>query len=168
VGKMIGIDLGTNNACQAVMEGGVPQVIPDQHGARNPHSAVAFTRKGELLVGSIAIRQVINNSENTVVSVKRLVGRKFDSPDAEKARLTQPFKLVAAPNGDAHIQIQDRVYSPPEIASFVLQKLRAAAEDYLGETVEEAVISVPAGFNDPRRCERRGPDRWVPCREAHQ
>ena len=148
---MIGIDLGTTNSCVAVMEGGVPQVIPNQEGARTTPSIVGFTAKGERLVGQIAKRQALTNPKNTVFAVKRLIGRKFDSPEAEQARQFLPFELVAADNGDLHIKIEDKVYSPPEISSFVLQKLKAAAEDYLGETVEEAIITVPAYFNDPQR-----------------
>ena len=151
MGKMIGIDLGTTNSCVAVMEGGVPQVIPNQEGARTTPSIVGFTAKGERLVGQIAKRQALTNPKNTVYAVKRLIGRKFDSPEAEEARKFMPFALVGAPNGDVHIQIEDKVYSPPEISSFVLQKLKAAAEDYLGEAVEEAIITVPAYFNDPQR-----------------
>jgi len=151
VGKMIGIDLGTTNSCVAVMEGGVPQVIPNQEGARTTPSIVGFTAKGERLVGQIAKRQALTNPKNTVFAVKRLIGRKSDSPQAEEARKFMPFSLVAAPNGDVHLQIEDKVYSPPEISSFVLQKLKAAAEDYLGEAVEEAIITVPAYFTDPQR-----------------
>jgi len=148
---MIGIDLGTTNSCVAVMEGGVPQVIPNQEGARTTPSIVGFTAKGERLVGQIAKRQALTNPKNTVFAVKRLIGRKFDSPEVTEARQFLPFQLVEASNGDVHIQIEDKVYSPPEISSFVLQKLKAAAEDYLGETVEEAIITVPAYFNDPQR-----------------
>ena len=151
MGKMIGIDLGTTNSCVAVMEGGVPQVIPNQEGARTTPSIVGFTAKGERLVGQIAKRQALTNPKNTVFAVKRLIGRKFDSPEATEARQFLPFQLVEAGNGDVHIQIEDKVYSPPEISSFILQKLKAAAEDYLGETVEEAIITVPAYFNDPQR-----------------
>jgi molecular chaperone DnaK len=148
---MIGIDLGTTNSCVAVMEGGIPQVIPNQEGARTTPSIVGFTAKGERLVGQIAKRQALTNTKNTVSAVKRLVGRKFDAPETQEAVRLLPFQLVKAPNGDAHIQIEDKVFSPPEISSFVLQKLKAAAEDYLGETVEEAIITVPAYFNDPQR-----------------
>jgi molecular chaperone DnaK len=151
VGKMIGIDLGTTNSCVAVMEGGVPQVIPNQEGARTTPSIVGFTAKGERLVGQIAKRQALTNPKNTVFAVKRLIGRKFDSEQATEARKFLPFQLVAADNGDVHIQIEEKVYSPPEISSFVLQKLKAAAEDYLGEAVEEAIITVPAYFDDPQR-----------------
>jgi molecular chaperone DnaK len=151
VGKMIGIDLGTTNSCVAVMEGGVPQVIPNQEGARTTPSIVGFTAKGERLVGQIAKRQALTNPKNTVFAVKRLIGRKAADPEAEEARKFLPFELVAAENGDLHIKIEENVYSPPQISSFVLQKLKAAAEDYLGETVEEAIITVPAYFNDPQR-----------------
>ena len=151
MGKMIGIDLGTTNSCVAVMEGGVPQVIPNQEGARTTPSIVGFTAKGERLVGQIAKRQALTNPKNTVFAVKRLIGRKFDAEEVTEARQFLPFQLVEASNGDVHIQIEDKVYSPPEISSFVLQKLKAAAEDYLGEAVEEAIITVPAYFNDPQR-----------------
>jgi len=151
VGKVIGIDLGTTNSCVAVMEGGAPQVIPNQEGARTTPSIVGFTTKGERLVGQIAKRQALTNPRNTVYAVKRLIGRKFSSPEVQQAHRLLPFTLAEAPNGDVHIQVEDKVYSPPEIASFVLQKLKAAAEDYLGEAVEEAIITVPAYFNDPQR-----------------
>ncbi len=151
MGKTIGIDLGTTNSCVAVMEGGAPQVIPNQEGARTTPSIVGFTAKGERLVGQIAKRQALTNPKNTVSAVKRLVGRKFNSTEVEQARRFMPYQLSEAPNGDVYIQIEDKVYSPPEISSFVLQKLKAAAEDYLGEPVEEAIITVPAYFNDPQR-----------------
>ena len=151
MGKVIGIDLGTTNSCVAVMEGGAPQVIPNQEGARTTPSIVGFTAKGERLVGQIAKRQALTNPRNTVFAVKRLIGRKFNSPEVQQAHRLLPYSLAEAPNGDVHIQVEDKVYSPPEIASFVLQKLKAAAEDYLGEAVEEAIITVPAYFNDPQR-----------------
>jgi molecular chaperone DnaK len=151
VGKVIGIDLGTTNSCVAVMEGGAPQVIPNQEGARTTPSIVGFTAKGERLVGQIAKRQALTNPKNTVFAVKRLIGRKYDAPEAETARRYLPYALVNAPNADVHIQIEDKVYSPPEISAFVLQKLKAAAEDYLGEPVEEAIITCPAYFTDPQR-----------------
>ncbi|HLA77116.1 MAG TPA: molecular chaperone DnaK [Vicinamibacteria bacterium] len=151
MGKVIGIDLGTTNSCVAVMEGGVPQVIPNQEGARTTPSIVAFTAKGERLVGQIAKRQALTNPKNTVFAVKRLIGRKYDSKEVEQARRFLPYSIAESPNSDAHIQVDDKVYSPPEISAFVLQKLKAAAEDYLGEAVEEAIITVPAYFNDPQR-----------------
>ncbi len=151
MGKLIGIDLGTTNSCVAVMEGGAPQVIPNQEGARTTPSIVGFTAKGERLVGQIAKRQALTNPKNTVFAVKRLIGRKFDSVEVNKARQFLPYQLVQAQNGDVNVQIEEKVYSTPEISSFVLQKLKAAAEDYLGEPVEEAIITVPAYFNDPQR-----------------
>ena len=151
MGKVIGIDLGTTNSCVAVMEGGAPQVIPNQEGARTTPSIVGFTAKGERLVGQIAKRQALTNPRNTVFAVKRLIGRKVDSAEVVHAREFLPYLLADAPNGDVHIQVEDRAYSPPEISAFVLQKLKAAAEDYLGEPVEEAIITVPAYFNDPQR-----------------
>jgi molecular chaperone DnaK len=151
VGKVIGIDLGTTNSCVAVMEGGASQVIPNQEGARTTPSIVGFTAKGERLVGQIAKRQALTNPKNTVFAVKRLIGRKYRTPEAEHARSLLPYALAEAPNGDVHIQIEDKVYSPPEISAFVLQKLKAAAEDYLGEAIEEAIITVPAYFSDPQR-----------------
>ena len=150
-GRKIGIDLGTTNSCVAVMEGGVPQVIPNQEGARTTPSVVGFTAKGERLVGQIAKRQALTNPKNTVFAVKRLMGRKFDSNEVGKARQFLPYSLVQAPNGDVHVQIDANVYSTPEISSFVLQKLKAAAEDYLGQAVDEAIVTVPAYFNDPQR-----------------
>ncbi|HET9317246.1 MAG TPA: molecular chaperone DnaK, partial [Vicinamibacteria bacterium] len=130
---------------------GAPQVIPNQEGARTTPSIVGFTAKGERLVGQIAKRQALTNPKNTVFAVKRLIGRKFNSAEVEQARRFMPYGLTESPNGDVHIQIEDKIYSPPEISAFVLQKLKAAAEDYLGEPVDEAIITVPAYFNDPQR-----------------
>jgi molecular chaperone DnaK len=149
--KVVGIDLGTTNSCIVVMEGGTPQVIPNQEGARTTPSIVAFTSKGERLVGQIAKRQALTNPQNTVYGVKRLIGRRFNSPEVQNAQKVLPYQIIEAANGDAHLQIDDRVYSPPEISAIVLQKLKAAAEDYLGEPVEEAIITVPAYFNDSQR-----------------
>jgi len=151
VGKTIGIDLGTTNSCVAVMEGGVPQVIPNQEGARTTPSIVGFTAKGERLVGQIAKRQALTNPRNTVFAVKRLIGRKFESAEVGQAKRNTPYTLIESPNGDVHIQIDEKIYSPPEISAFVLQKLKAAAEDYLGEAVDDAIITVPAYFTDPQR-----------------
>ena len=156
---MIGIDLGTTSSCVAVMEGGVPQVIPNQEGARTTPSIVGFTAKGERLVGQIAKRQALTNPKNTVFAVTRLIGRKFDSREAEEAKRFMPFQLTNAPNGDVDLQIEEKVYSPPEISSFVLQKLKAAAEDYLGEAVEDAIITVPASFDDAS-ARRQGTQGW--------
>jgi molecular chaperone DnaK len=147
----VGIDLGTTNSCIVVMEGGTAQVIPNQEGARTTPSIVAFTNKGERLVGQIAKRQALTNPQNTVHGVKRLIGRRFDSPEIAGAKAVLPYEMVEASNGDAHIKIDDKVYSPPEISAIVLQKLKAAAEDYLGEPVEDAIITAPAYFNDAQR-----------------
>src|SRR5437870_321110 len=151
MGKVIGIDLGTTNSCVAVMEGGAPQVVPNQEGARTTPSIVRVTTKGERLVGQIAKRQALTNPKNTVFAGKRLIGRKYSSPEVSQALKLLPYPLSEAPNGDVHIQIEDKVYSPPEISAFVLQKLKAAAEDYIGEPVEEAIITCPAYFTDPQR-----------------
>ncbi len=149
--KVVGIDLGTTNSCIVVMEGGTPQVIPNQEGARTTPSIVAFTSKGERLVGQIAKRQALTNPQNTVYGVKRLIGRRFNSNEVQHSSKVLPYQIIEAANGDAHLQIDNRVYSPPEISAIVLQKLKAAAEDYLGEPVEEAIITVPAYFNDSQR-----------------
>jgi molecular chaperone DnaK len=149
--KVVGIDLGTTNSCIVVMEGGNPQVIPNQEGARTTPSIVAFTSKGERLVGQIAKRQALTNPNNTVYSVKRLIGRRYDSAEIQNAMKVLPYEIIEAENGDAHIKIDDRVYSPPELSAIILQKLKAAAEDYLGEAVEETIITVPAYFNDSQR-----------------
>src|SRR5256712_3478267 len=133
------------------MEGGAPQVIPNQEGARTTPEIGGSTAKGERLVGQIAKRQALTNPKNTVFAVKRLIGRKFSSAEVDAARRYLPYGLAQSANGDVHIQIEEKIYSPPEIAAFVLQKLKAAAEDYLGEPVEEAIITVPAYFNDPQR-----------------
>lgn len=149
--KAIGIDLGTTNSVVAVVIGGEPVVIPNQEGSRTTPSVVAFTEKGERLVGQIAKRQAITNPENTIFSIKRLMGRKYNSPEVEHARKRLPYKIVEAPNGDAHVEIRGKRYSPPEISAMILQKLKQAAEDYLGETVTDAVITVPAYFDDSQR-----------------
>ena len=149
--KVIGVDLGTTNSCIVVMEGGTPQVIPNQEGDRTTPSIVAFTNKGERLVGHIAKRQALTNPQNTVYGVKRLLGRRFDSREVRAALDVCPYRIVEATNGDAHIQIDDRIYSPPEIEAVILSRLKAAAEDYLGEPVVEAILSVPAYFNDSQR-----------------
>ncbi|MEW5745049.1 MAG: molecular chaperone DnaK [Nitrospirota bacterium] len=151
MGKAIGIDLGTTNSVVAVVMGGEPVVIPNQEGSRITPSVVAFTEKGERLAGQIAKRQAVTNPENTVFSIKRLMGRKYSSPEVEHARKRLPYKIAEASNGDAHVEIRGKRYSPPEISAMILQKLKQAAEDYLGETVTEAVITVPAYFDDSQR-----------------
>jgi molecular chaperone DnaK len=149
--KAIGIDLGTTNSVVAVVIGGEPVVIPNQEGSRTTPSVVAFTEKGERLVGQIAKRQAITNPENTIFSIKRLMGRKYNSPEVEHAKKRLPYKIVEAPNGDAHVEVRGKRYSPPEISAMILQKLKQAAEDYLGEPVTDAVITVPAYFDDSQR-----------------
>ena len=149
--KAIGIDLGTTNSCVAVVQGGEPVVIPNQEGSRTTPSVVAITDKGERLVGQIAKRQSITNPENTIFSIKRLMGRKYTSAEVDHARKRLPYKIVDASNGDAHVEIMGKRYSPPEISAMILQKLKQAAEDYLGEKVTEAVITVPAYFDDSQR-----------------
>ncbi len=147
--KVLGIDLGTTNSCMAVMEGGQPTVVPNAEGGRTTPSIVAFTKSGERLVGSAAKRQAVTNPKQTVFSIKRFMGRKFDEMTAEIQRM--PYEVVRAPNGDAHVKIGDKTYSPPEISSMILQKMKADAEAYLGETITQAVITVPAYFNDSQR-----------------
>jgi len=151
MGRVVGIDLGTTNSVVAVMQGGEPVIIPNQEGSRTTPSVVAFTDKGERLVGQVAKRQAITNPENTIFSIKRLMGRKYDSPEVDIARKKLPYKIVRAPNGDAHVECHGKVYSPPEISAMILQKLKQAAEDYLGEPVTDAVITVPAYFDDSQR-----------------
>src|SRR3954467_5937968 len=149
--KVIGIDLGTTNSCVAVMEGGEPVVIPNSEGSRTTPSMVGFTESGERLVGQIAKRQAITNPEATVFAVKRMIGRRFDSPESKKAISVSPFRVVASPNGDAWVEIRGKAFSPPEISALVLMKMKQTAEDYLGEPVTEAVVTVPAYFNDGQR-----------------
>jgi molecular chaperone DnaK len=149
--KVIGIDLGTTNCCVTVLEGGTVQIISNKEGGRTTPSVIGFTDKDERLVGQIAKRQAMTNPSNTLFAVKRLIGRKFDSPEVEKMRLTVPFEIVEAPNGDAHIRVMDSTYSPPEISAILLQRLKLAAEEFLGETITEAIVTVPAYFDDMQR-----------------
>ncbi|OGW35590.1 MAG: molecular chaperone DnaK [Nitrospirae bacterium GWC2_56_14] len=149
--KVIGIDLGTTNSCVAIMEGGEPVVIPNSEGSRTTPSVVAITESGERLVGQIAKRQAITNPESTIFSIKRLIGRKFDSVEVQEAMKHLPYKIVKAANGDAHVQVRGTVYSPAEISAMILSKMRQTAEDYLGEKVTDAVVTVPAYFNDSQR-----------------
>ena len=151
MGKIIGIDLGTTNSCVALMEGGDPKVIANVEGNRTTPSVVAFTDSGERLVGQTARRQAITNPDNTIYAVKRLIGRKFDSPEVKSDIETTAFKIVKAKNGDAHVNARGKDYSPAEISSMILQKMRQTAEEYLGEKVNDAVITVPAYFNDSQR-----------------
>src|SRR6201998_4280405 len=151
--KSLGIDLGTTNSCMAVMEGGEPVVIENSEGARTTPSIVAFTKSGERLVGQAAKRQAVTNAQNTIFSIKRFMGRKFDEVQSESKRV--PYKLVKASNGDAHVEVEvggeRKVFSPPEISAMILSKLKADAESKLGEKIIQAVITVPAYFNDSQR-----------------
>lgn len=147
--KIIGIDLGTTNSVVAVMEGGEPVVIPNEEGGRTTPSVVAFTKDGNRLVGQAAKRQAVTNPENTLYSVKRFIGRRYDEVTEEIKQV--PYKVTKAPNGDVRFEVQGKLYAPPEISAMVLQKLKKAAEDYLGQKVEKAVITVPAYFNDAQR-----------------
>ncbi len=149
--KVIGIDLGTTNSCVAIMESGDPTVLANSEGSRTTPSVVAFTDSGERLVGQIARRQAITNPENTIFAVKRLIGRRSDDPLVQKAAKVLPYKVVRNENGDAWVEIRGKQYSPAEISAFILQKMKQTAEDYLGEKVTEAVITVPAYFNDSQR-----------------
>ena len=147
--KILGIDLGTTNSCMAVMDHGEYKIIPNAEGNRTTPSIVAFTKSGERLVGQTAKRQAVTNPKNTIFSIKRLMGRKYSEVQREKELV--PYEIVEAPNGDAHVRVGDHTYSPPEISAMILQKLKTDAEAYLGETITQAVITVPAYFNDSQR-----------------
>jgi molecular chaperone DnaK len=151
MGKLIGIDLGTTNSCVAVMEGGDPVVIANAEGSRTTPSMVAFTDGGDRLVGQTAKRQAVTNPENTVFAVKRLIGRKYNSSEVQNDIKILPYKISKASNGDANVSVRGKDYSPAEISAMILQKMRETAEDYLGEKITEAVITVPAYFNDSQR-----------------
>lgn len=151
MGKAIGIDLGTTNCCVSVLEGGAVQIVPNKEGGRTTPSVVGFTDKGERLVGQIAKRQAVTNAANTVSAVKRLIARKYNSREVQRMRETSAFEIVDSPNGDARVRVQGRSYSPPELSGIVLQRLKAAAEDFLGEPVTDAIITVPAYFDDTQR-----------------
>jgi molecular chaperone DnaK len=147
--KVLGIDLGTTNSCMAVMEGGEPVVIPNAEGGRTTPSIVAFTKTGERLVGQAAKRQAVTNPKNTIYSIKRFMGRKHGEVGSEVSRV--PYEIVRASNGDAAVKINNDTYSPPEISAMILQKLKTDAEAYLGEKITQAIITVPAYFNDSQR-----------------
>ena len=149
--KIIGIDLGTTNSCVAIMEGGEPKVIPNSEGSRTTPSVVAFTKDGEVLVGEPAKRQAVTNPENTLFAIKRLIGRKCDDEIVQKDKDMVPYKIVCADNGDAWVEVNGKKMSPQEISALILKKMKQTAEDYLGEEVKEAVITVPAYFNDAQR-----------------
>ncbi len=151
MGKIIGIDLGTTNSCVAIMEGGDPVVIANQEGNRTTPSVVAIAENGERLVGQVAKRQAITNSENTVYAVKRLIGRKYSSKEIQYDVKITAYKITEASNGDAQVTVRGKNYSPAEISAMILTKMKQTAEDYLGEKVTDAVITVPAYFNDSQR-----------------
>ncbi len=151
MGKVIGIDLGTTNSCVAILEGGVTQIVPNKEGGRTTPSVVAFTEKGERLIGQIAKRQAITNSANTIYAVKRLMGRKFDSPEVQRAHQVCSYEITEAANGDCRVRVRGRDHSPPEISAILLQRLKLAAEEFLGDEVTEAIITVPAYFDDIQR-----------------
>jgi len=151
MGKVIGIDLGTTNSCVAILEGGVTQIVPNKEGGRTTPSVVAFTEKGERLIGQIAKRQAITNSANTIYAVKRLMGRKFESPEVQRACEVCSYQISDAANGDCRVRVRGRDYSPPEISAILLQRLKLAAEEFLGDEVTEAIITVPAYFDDIQR-----------------
>src|SRR5262245_150223 len=149
MGKVIGIDLGTTNSCVAVMEGGEPKVIPNAEGFRTTPSVVGFSKTGERLVGLVARRQAVTNPKNTIYSIKRFMGRKYDEVQ-EEIKLV-PYEVVRGPNDDARVRADGKESSPPEISAMILQKMKQTAEEYLGEKVSEAVVTVPAYFNDSQR-----------------
>jgi len=148
---IVGIDLGTTNSCVAIFEGGEPKVIPNREGTRTTPSVVAFQESGEILVGLPAKRQAIINAENTIFGIKRLMGRKFNDPVVQEWRKRVPYKIVEAPNGDAHVEVRGKRYSPPEISAMILRKLKQDLEEYLGQEVKDVVITVPAYFDDSQR-----------------
>jgi molecular chaperone DnaK len=151
MGKIIGIDLGTTNSCVAIMEGGKPKVIENSEGARTTPSIVAYAEDGEILCGAPAKRQAVTNAKNTLYAVKRLIGRRFEEKEVQKDIDLMPFKILKADNGDAWVQVRDKTMAPPQVSAEVLKKMKKTAEDYLGEEVTEAVITVPAYFNDSQR-----------------
>ena len=150
-GAIIGIDLGTTNSCVAVMEGSTPKVIENAEGSRTTPSVVAFSKEGEKIVGAAAKRQAITNSENTVFATKRLIGRRFDDPSVQNDRKNMPYKIIKHSSGDAWVEVQGKPYSPSQMGAFVLMKMKETAESYLGKTVDRAVVTVPAYFNDSQR-----------------
>src|SRR5688572_6837201 len=151
MGRVIGIDLGTTNSCVAIMDGGKPKVIENSEGDRTTPSIIAFSKDGEVLVGQTAKRQAVTNPSNTLYAIKRLIGRKFGDEVVQKDIDMVPYKIAKADNGDAWVEVNGRRMAPPEISARVLTKMKQTAEDYLGEKVTEAVITVPAYFNDSQR-----------------
>jgi molecular chaperone DnaK len=151
MGKIIGIDLGTTNSCVAIMEGGEPKVIANVEGNRTTPSIVAFTDNGERLVGQVAKRQAVTNPTRTLYAIKRLIGRKFSDAEVKRSIEVSPFKIVEGTNGSVSVDVDGKVYRPAEISAMILTKMKQTAEDYLGEEVTDAVVTVPAYFNDSQR-----------------
>jgi molecular chaperone DnaK len=151
MGKIIGIDLGTTNSCVAVMEGGKPRVIENAEGGRTTPSIIAYQDDGEILAGAPAKRQAVTNPKNTLYAVKRLIGRRFEEKEVQKDINLMPYAIAKADNGDAWVEVRGKKMAPPQISAEVLRKMKKTAEDYLGEEVTEAVITVPAYFNDSQR-----------------
>ena len=151
MGKIIGIDLGTTNSCVAIIEGGRPKVIENSEGARTTPSIVAYTDEGDILVGAPAKRQAVTNAKNTLFAVKRLIGRRFTEKEVQKDIDLMPYKIIQNSNSDAWIEVRGKKIAPPEVSAQVLQKMKKTAEDYLGGPVTQAVITVPAYFNDSQR-----------------
>ncbi|MGL4959378.1 MAG: Hsp70 family protein, partial [Plesiomonas sp.] len=151
MGKIIGIDLGTTNSCVAVMDGDKPRVLENSEGDRTTPSIIAYTQDGEILVGQPAKRQAVTNPQNTVFAIKRLIGRRDSDEEVQRDKAIMPFKIVAADNGDAWVEAKGQKMAPPQISAEVLKKMKKTAEDFLGEPVTEAVITVPAYFNDAQR-----------------
>ncbi|MEW5980630.1 MAG: Hsp70 family protein, partial [Acidobacteriota bacterium] len=151
MGKIIGIDLGTTNSCVAIMEGGDPKVIANVEGNRTTPSVVGFSESGERLVGQVAKRQAVTNPHRTLYAIKRLIGRRYTDAEVQKTKKVSPFAIVEGPGGDTAMEVDGKRYSPPEISAMVLTKMKQTAEEYLGETVTDAVVTVPAYFNDSQR-----------------
>ena len=151
MGKVIGIDLGTTNSCVSVVEAGTPVVMPNSEGSRITPSVVAFSEDGQRLVGHVAKRQAVTNPESTIFGIKRLMGRKAEMPEVQKLNRVAPYHIEAQDNGDAAVVIHGRNYAPPEITAVIMQEVRSVAESYLGETVTQAVVTVPAYFDDTQR-----------------
>ncbi len=170
MGKIIGIDLGTTNSCVAIMDGTTPRVLENAEGDRTTPSIIAYTQDGETLVGQPAKRQAVTNPQNTLFAIKRLIGRRFQDEEVQRDVSIMPFKIIAADNGDAWVEVKGQKMAPPQISAEVLKKMKKTAEDYLGEPVTEAVITVPAYFNDAQRSgnQRRRPYRWSGSKTYHQ
>ena len=151
MGKIIGIDLGTTNSCVAVLENGNARVLENAEGHRTTPSVIGYTKDGEILVGDVAKRQAVTNPENTLFAIKRLIGRRYDDKEVQRDISIMPYKICRADNGDAWVSVQDKKLAPPQISAEVLKKMKKTAEDILGEPVTEAVITVPAYFNDQQR-----------------